>query len=156
MAVTRQSVMPRPLECLEAPAIAVLLPVGYVVVCAGGGGVPVIRAGDEFRGVEAVVDKDLTAAVLARQLGADMLIIATDVDGAVIGWGTSQAAAIGKIGTRQLRDLAAEGHFADGSMGPKVEAACRFAELGGRSVITSLHKLASALHGATGTIVEPS
>jgi carbamate kinase len=90
MAVTRQSVMPRPLEVLEAPAIAVLLAAGYVVVCAGGGSVPVIRAGDEFRGVEAVVDKDLTAAVLARQLGADTLIIATDVDRAVIDRGQAR------------------------------------------------------------------
>ncbi|HUB40837.1 MAG TPA: carbamate kinase [Streptosporangiaceae bacterium] len=147
---------PEPLECLEARAAAALLAANYVVVCAGGGGVPVIRDGDELRGVEAVVDKDLAAAVLARQLDVDRLVIATDVDGAFVGWGTRQAAGIGKIGARQLRDLAADGHFADGSMGPKVEAACRFAELGGRSVITSLRRLASALRGTAGTIVEPS
>jgi len=147
---------PEPLECLEAPAAAALLAAKYVVVCAGGGGVPVIRDGEELRGIEAVIDKDLTAAVLARQLDVDMLLIATDVDAAVVGWGTSQATRIGKIGVRQLRDLAAQGYFADGSMGPKVEAACRFAELGGRSVITSLRKLASALHGTAGTIVEPT
>ena len=145
---------PEPLECLEAPAAAALLAAHYVVVCAGGGGVPVIRDGDELRGIEAVVDKDLTSAVLARQLDVDMLLIATDVDAAVVGWGTNQATGIGNIGTRQLRDLAAQGYFADGSMGPKVEAACRFAELGGRSVITSLRKLALALHGTAGTVVE--
>lgn len=145
---------PEPLQCLEAPTAATLLDAGCVVVCAGGGGVPVVRgAGGELSGVEAVIDKDLTAAVLAAQLDVDVLVIATDVDAAVIGWGTPQARPVGAVTAAELRRLAGEGHFAGGSMGPKVDAACRFAEAGGRSVITSLHAIAGALAGAAGTIV---
>jgi carbamate kinase len=145
---------PEPIECLEVDAAHVLLGAGYVVVCAGGGGVPVVRAGTgALVSVEAVIDKDLTAAVLAAQLGVDVLVIATDVDAAVVGWGTPEAAAIGATSATELRALAAEGHFAGGSMGPKVDAACRFAEAGGRAVITSLEQIAEALDGTAGTIV---
>lgn len=147
---------PEPLECLDAPAALTLLAAGYVVVCAGGGGVPVVREVDgTLRGVEAVIDKDLTAAVLAAQLDVDLLVIATDVDAAVVGWGTPEARPLGQIGVAELRAIAADGHFADGSMGPKVDAACRFAERGGRSAITSLHRIADALAGTAGTIVTP-
>jgi carbamate kinase len=144
---------PEPLECLDAPAAAALLAAGYVVVCAGGGGVPVVRAEGELRGVEAVIDKDLTASVLAGQLAADLLVIATDVDAAVIGWGTDAARPLGTVTVADLRAHAAAGEFATGSMGPKVEAAARFAEQGGRSAITSLHRIAEAVAGTAGTIV---
>jgi carbamate kinase len=145
---------PEPLECLDAPAAAALVAGGYTVVCAGGGGVPVVRTADGgLVSVEAVIDKDLTAAVLARQLGVNVLVIATDVDSAVAGWGTPDARPIGETTAADLRALAAEGHFAGGSMGPKVDAACRFAESGGRAVITSLHRIAEALAGTAGTIV---
>jgi carbamate kinase len=107
----------------------------------------------ELSSVEAVIDKDLTAAVLARQLGVDVLVIATDVEAAVVGWGTPEARALGAVSAGDLRALAAEGHFAGGSMGPKVDAACRFAEAGGRAVITSLDRIAEALAGSAGTIV---
>jgi len=147
---------PEPIECLEARAAETLLRAGYVVVCAGGGGVPVVRtAGGELASVEAVIDKDLTAAVLARQLSVDVLVIATDVEAAVLGWGTPEARPIGAVAAGTLRALAREGHFAGGSMGPKVEAACRFAESGGRAVITSLHRISAALAGTAGTIVTP-
>jgi len=147
---------PEPVECLEAPAAKALLDAGYVVVCAGGGGVPVVRdSTGELRGVEAVIDKDLTAAVLAAQLEVDLLVIATDVDAAVVGWGTPEARPLGPVRAGDLRALAAEGHFADGSMGPKVDAACRFAEHGGRAAITSLHRITAALEGTAGTIVTP-
>ncbi|MGH8961806.1 MAG: carbamate kinase [Jatrophihabitantaceae bacterium] len=147
---------PEPIECLEAPAARTLLDAGYVVVCAGGGGVPVVREdAGELRGVEAVIDKDLTAAMLAGQLGVDLLVIATDVDAAVAGWGTPDARPLGNVTVRELRALAAEGHFADGSMGPKVDAACRFAEHGGRAAITSLHHITAALEGSAGTVVTP-
>ena len=150
----RMVASPEPLACLEAPTVRTLLDAGYVVVCAGGGGVPIVRgAGGEFCGVEAVIDKDLTAAVLAAQLDVDVLVIATDVDAAIIGWGTPEARPIGAVTAAELRQLAEAGHFAGGSMGPKVDAACRFAEAGGRSVITSLHNIAGALAGTTGTIV---
>lgn len=150
----RMVASPEPLECLEAPTAATLLDAGYVVVCAGGGGVPVVRgAGGELGGVEAVIDKDLTAAVLAAQLDVDVLVIATDVDAAIIGWGTPQARPVGAVTAAELRRLADEGHFAGGSMGPKVDAACRFAEAGGRAVITSLHTITGALAGTAGTVV---
>ncbi|WP_127784116.1 carbamate kinase [Rhodococcus sp. X156] len=152
----RMVASPEPLECLESATVTALLDAGQVVVCAGGGGVPVVRSADgELCGVEAVIDKDLTAAVLADQLAVDVLVIATDVDAAIIGWGTPDARPIGAITAAELRDLAAAGHFAGGSMGPKVDAACRFAEAGGRSVITSLHNIAGALAGTAGTIVTP-
>jgi carbamate kinase len=149
---------PEPLRCLDFAAAACLLAAGYVVVCSGGGGIPTVhRPGEGLTGVEAVVDKDLTAALLAQQLEADALIIATDVEAAVIGWGTPDARAIGEISTAELRSLSRSGHFAAGSMGPKVEAVTRFAERTGRlAVITSLPRIAEAVAGHVGTRVVPA
>jgi len=145
---------PEPRAVLDAPAVEALLGSGYVVICNGGGGIPVVREPDgRLRGVEAVIDKDLGAALLAHALGADTLVIATDVPAAVVGWGTPEARPLGEVDVAELRRLAAEGHFASGSMGPKVEAACRFAENGGRSVITSLDHIADAVHKTVGTVV---
>jgi carbamate kinase len=149
---------PEPLEILDAPAAHALLDAGYVVVCNGGGGVPMVRTADgDLVGVEAVIDKDLGAVVLAAALEADVLVIATDVEAAVLGFGTSEARPLGRVPVAELRSYAAEGHFASGSMGPKVEAACRFVERGGsRSVITSLDRIAEAVEdpsGAVGTVV---
>ncbi len=148
---------PEPLEILDAPAAAALVDAGYVVVAAGGGGIPVV-ADDQGRlsGVEAVIDKDLGAAILGRDLGADVLVVATDVAHAVLRFGTPQATELGTLGVSRLRAHAAEGHFASGSMGPKVEAACRFVEqTGGRAVITSLDNLTAALEQGGGTVVVP-
>lgn len=146
---------PEPLEILDAPAIAALVAAGFTVVAAGGGGVPVARdAGGRLGGVEAVIDKDLAAAVLARDVRATVLVIATDVPGAVVGFGTAQARPLGAVTAAELRVLHAAGHFAGGSMGPKVEAALRFVEQGGdRSVITSLENIGAALTGESGTVV---
>jgi carbamate kinase len=145
---------PEPVECLDADAAHVLLDAGFTVVCAGGGGIPVVRddAG-ALAGVEAVIDKDLTAALLARQLGADILLIATDVDAVMTGWGTPQPRPLGAVTVAKLRDLAAQGEFGGGSMGPKVEAACRFAAGGGRAIITHLAAIDKALAGRAGTVV---
>jgi len=147
---------PEPLEVLETPAVRTLLAAGYVVVAAGGGGIPVVRGGDgRVRGVEAVIDKDLTAALLARALDADVLVIATDVDHAVAGWGTPEAHPIESVTLDELTAYADAGHFASGSMGPKVEAALRFVRAGGRrSVITDLSRIAAAVDGGVGTVVE--
>lgn len=150
---------PEPVQCLDSEAATALLDAGYVVVCSGGGGVPVVVGADgTVRGVEAVIDKDLTAALLAASLAADLLIIATDVDGAVQGFGTDHAEPIGEIAVGGLRAMAAAGEFASGSMQPKVEAACRFVErTGNRAVITSLEHIGDALSGARngirGTVV---
>lgn len=138
---------PEPLEVLDAAAAAALLAAGFVVVANGGGGIPVVRDSDgSIHGVEAVIDKDLGAALLGRALGAEVLVIATDVDGVRLGFGTPAERPLNTVDVATLRGYAAEGHFASGSMGPKVEAACRFVEQGGhRAVITSLARIADAV-----------
>lgn len=148
---------PEPLEILDAPAAVALIEAGFVVVANGGGGIPVVREPDgTLRGVEAVIDKDLGAALLAEMVGADVLVIATDVPHAVLGFGTAQAEDIGTVTLSTMRGYSAAGHFASGSMGPKVDAACRFVErTGARSVITSLDRITEAVAGSTGTIVVP-
>jgi len=147
---------PEPISCLDAPSALALLLAGFVVVCAGGGGVPVVRDADGgLRGVEAVIDKDLTAAVLATELGARTLVIATDVESVMLGFGSPQARPLGQVQVAEMRAIARAEGFPAGSMGPKVEAACRFAESGGRSIITSLPRIADALAGQAGTVVVP-
>ena len=148
---------PEPLEILDAGAVLRLVEAGYVVVANGGGGIPVVREADgRLRGVEAVIDKDLGAALLAHTVRADVLVIATDVENAVIGFGTPQARPVGEIEVSQLRRLAGEGHFASGSMGPKVDAVCRFVEdSGGSAVSTSLDNIVDAAAGRSGTVVRP-
>jgi carbamate kinase len=150
---------PEPRRILDAPVVHALVEAGFVVVANGGGGVPVVLDTDPaggLRGVEAVIDKDLGAALLARTVDADVLVIATDVPNAVLRWGTPDAEPLGRVDVRRMRALAAEGHFAGGSMGPKVEAACRFVEQGGaRAVISTLDHILHAVAGDTGTVVVP-
>ncbi|TDQ52155.1 carbamate kinase [Actinorugispora endophytica] len=148
---------PEPLEILDAPAVRALLAAGVVPIAAGGGGIPVVREpSGALRGVEAVLDKDRTAALLARSVYAGSMVIATDVPNAVLHYGTPDARPIGRISAAELARHAADGHFAGGSMGPKVEAALRFvAEGGGRAVITALDRLADGIAGTAGTVVEP-
>jgi carbamate kinase len=148
---------PEPLEVLDVGPARVLVESGHVVVAAGGGGIPVVREPDgRLRGVEAVIDKDLTAALLARTLEADVLVIATDVDHAAVDWGTDRQRALGRVTLAEMRRYAAEGQFAAGSMGPKVDAAVRFVAGGGpRSVITSLSHITDAVEGGFGTVIEP-
>ena len=148
---------PEPREILDAPAIHALVSAGFVVVANGGGGVPVVRDGSGLRGVEAVIDKDLGAALLAQSVEVDVLVIATDVPNAVLRFGTPDAEPVGRVDVRRMRELATEGHFASGSMGPKVEAACRFVEQGGtRAVISNLENILDAVDGRTGTVVVPA
>ena len=115
---------PEPVELLDLAFIRMLLGSGAIVVCAGGGGVPVVRDAGMLRGVEAVVDKDRTASLLARALGADALLLLTDVAAVHDGFGTPQARPIRQITPAELRARP----FPAGSMGPKVEAVCRFVE----------------------------
>ena len=146
---------PEPQSVVDTPAIHALAGAGYVVVCAGGGGIPVTddgRDGLALRGVEAVIDKDLTAAILARDLGADTLVIATDVPHVMLDFDRSTQRPLGRVTVPEMRAHAAEGQFARGSMGPKVEAALRFVESSGpdrpkRAVITSLEHIADAVAG---------
>ncbi|GAA4957439.1 carbamate kinase [Streptomonospora halophila] len=148
---------PQPCEILDAPAVRALLEAGVVPVAAGGGGVPVVRdASGTLHGVQAVLDKDRTAALLACVLSADTLVVATDVACAVLDYGTDRERPIGRISAAELRGYLAAGHFAEGSMGPKVEAAVRFVESGGRrAVITGLDGVAAGSAGQAGTVVEP-
>ncbi|GAB3067142.1 carbamate kinase [Pedococcus soli] len=154
----RMVASPEPLEVLDTHTVLTLLAAGYVVVAAGGGGIPVVRQPDgSVHGVEAVVDKDLTAAVLARAIGADVLVIATDVEHAVLGYGSESARELGRVQLAEMEGYAAAGEFASGSMGPKVEAALRFVRGGGRrSVITALDRIAEAVSGEVGTVIEPA
>ncbi len=149
---------PEPLEVIDAPAVTALVGAGFVVIANGGGGIPTVRNDDgSLAGIEAVIDKDLGAALLARSVDVDMLIIATDVAHAVLAFGTPQAEDIGSVSLDQMRAYAADGHFAGGSMGPKVDAICRFVEQSGsRGVITDLDSIVSAVSGNAGTIVNPN
>jgi carbamate kinase len=144
---------PRPLEILDRGTIEALIGDGAIVVACGGGGIPMVRDGARLRGVEAVLDKDLTGALLARTAGASSFVIATDVEAAAIGYGTDRQEWLGAVGADRLRELLARGEFAGGSMAPKVEAAIAFADAGGRSVITSLERLREGVEGAVGTRV---
>jgi carbamate kinase len=145
---------PEPLAVVELLTIRALVGSGAIVICAGGGGIPVVRGDDGlFRGAEAVVDKDLTASLLARDLGADALLILTDVANVELGFGTSSARPIGRTTPEALRAEL----FPAGSMGPKVDAACRFVEATGkRAMIGSLDEAGELLGGTRGTIIEPS
>jgi carbamate kinase len=150
---------PEPLRIVDAPAVRALVDAGFVVVANGGGGIPVVQEPDgSLRGVEAVIDKDLGAALLARTVEADVLVVVTDVPHAVLRYGTTEAEEIGTVPVDAMRSYAAEGHFASGSMGPKVEAACRFVEQGGsRAVVTDLTHLADAVRGdGPATVVVPT
>jgi carbamate kinase len=145
---------PEPLAVVDGPAVHALVVAGFVVVCAGGGGIPVTGgAGSALRGVEAVVDKDLTAAVLARDVDADVLVLATDVPNVMVAFGTPSARPLGRVTSAELRAHAAAGEFAGGSMGPKVEAALRFVAGGGtalgrrRAVVTTLESITDAVTG---------
>jgi carbamate kinase len=145
---------PDPKEIVELGAIRSLVATGTVVVCAGGGGVPVIRGADgTLRGVEAVVDKDLTASRLAREIGADALMMLTDVDAVLADFGTDHARPLRRARPDDLRSQ----QFAAGSMGPKVEAACRFVtETGRPAMIGHLRDAGAVLSGQKGTMVVPS
>ena len=142
---------PAPQRILEMAAIRLLVEHDVTVSCAGGGGVPVvIDATGAWQGVEAVVDKDSTAALLARELRADLLLLLTDVDSVQLGWGTAGARRIHMATPLALR----REWFADGTMAPKVEAACQFVEATGRrAAIGSLDQAGAILRGLAGTNV---
>ncbi|NTV93846.1 MAG: carbamate kinase [Thiobacillus sp.] len=147
----RMVASPKPQRILEMAAIRQLAAAGTLVVCAGGGGIPVAVDGrNSMHGVEAVIDKDRTAALLARELSADALLLLTDVDAVYRDWGTASACAIGEITPAELAVLT----FAPGSMAAKVEAACRFVLDGGRLAgIGRLEDAADILDGRAGTRV---
>ncbi|MHB1243646.1 MAG: carbamate kinase [Gaiellaceae bacterium] len=140
---------PEPLEIVELDAIRVLLDGGVLPICVGGGGIPVSRNG-RLVGVEAVIDKDKAAGLLAERLGAEALLLLTDVEAVELDWGTPDARPLGTVTVDALREHA----FAPGSMAPKVAAACRFVEAtGGKAAIGALDRAAEILAGGSGTTV---
>jgi len=142
---------PDPTHVVQTPVVELLLGAGHIVVCAGGGGVPVQADGAGYHGVQAVVDKDLASAVLAQEIGADLLVILTDGDYVVEEWGTPSARNIRTASAAAISRLT----FAPGSMGPKVEAGVRFARAGGRALIGPLERADDVLAGAVGTEIRP-
>ena len=146
--IRRVVASPRPQRVLELEGIKALLALGHVVVCAGGGGMPVVRETEGFRGVEAVIDKDLTAARLAVELNAEHLMILTDADAVYQEWGTPQAKALRDVTPAQLRPFAAP----DGAMGPKAEAVITFVEQTGNVAwIGALRDATEIMAGRKGT-----
>ena len=145
---------PKPVRFVEETPLVQVIEAGHVVVAAGGGGVPVVEHRRELRGVEAVVDKDLTAARLATLVNADLLLILTAVDKVYVGYGTPSQRALDFVAVDEARALLAAGEFPEGSMGPKVEACLDFVESGhGRAVITSLARVVDAVFGDAGTTI---
>jgi len=153
-------VVPSPMHCrvVEQEVIRQLFDAGVVVIAVGGGGIPVYVADDgTLLGVEAVIDKDLASSVLAAAIGAEKLLDLTAVEKAKLNFGTPEERDIDSMSVSEAKKYLAEGHFAPGSMGPKIEAAIRFLESGGREVIITLpEKAIAALRGETGTHIYPN
>lgn len=148
---------PRPIEILELEAIRALVERGFVVVAVGGGGIPVTRTDDgELVGVDAVIDKDLATSLLARELKADLLLISTAVEKVYLNFGKPDQKPLDRITAAEARRYVGEGHFAPGSMLPKVEAMLEFIDAGGQGgLITDPAHLTEAVAGKTGTWIVP-
>lgn len=143
---------PEPLTVVEKEEIRRLVGLDFIVICCGGGGIPVIRDGRSYHGIDAVIDKDLASACLAAEVGVDIMVIATDVPGVAIGFGTPAEKILSHLDIAEGERLLARGEFPAGSMGPKVTAALRFIRHGGkRAVICHLDDIAAAVAGRAGT-----
>ncbi|CAI0996116.1 Carbamate kinase 1 [Serratia quinivorans] len=144
---------PKPLNIIETAAINALIAQGHLVVCAGGGGIPVLRQEGKLHGIEAVIDKDLSAAFLAEQINADALLILTDADAVYLDWGTQQQRALSKVTPDDLANIT----FDAGSMGPKVSAASHFVRSRhGIAGIGALQDATRILTGEQGTLISPT
>jgi carbamate kinase len=147
---------PRPRRVLEADVIRRLADAGAIAIAAGGGGVPVIETPDGYRGVEAILQEDATAGLLATALAADRLVFLTGVDRIEVGHRTARAIGVERLSLAEARALLMAREFPAGSIGPKIEAAVEFVEAGGReAIITSLPAIRAALDGRAGTRVVP-
>ncbi len=148
---------PRPLTVVEKREIKKLIEMGFIVICCGGGGIPVIREGRRFHGVDAVIDKDLVSARLAKDIGIDHFIIATDVPGLAVDYGTPGERFLETVNVEELGALAQAGHFPPGTVGPKVEAVSAFIRSGGRNaVVCALEDIEAAAAGRAGTRIVPA
>jgi carbamate kinase len=145
---------PYPIEIVEIEVVKNLVRDGIVVITVGGGGIPVVFKNGRYQGVEAVIDKDLASSLLARKLGAERLIIITDIDAVYVDFGKPTARALGATTREEIETLFDQGHFSPGSMGSKIQAAIEFLESGDRSVvITQPGDLLEALAGRKGTTI---
>lgn len=149
---------PKPVRILESEPIKAMFGKGYIVIAGGGGGIPVgLNRHNLFYGTEAVIDKDLTSALIAHDIGADTLVIMTGVEYAYIGFGTPNQRALATVTTEEIKLHLEHGEFADGSMRPKIEACLDFLSKGGKdAIITSIPKCLAALRGKTGTHIRNS
>ena len=146
---------PRPLAIVEHREIRKLIDMDFIVICCGGGGIPVVRKERKFRGVDAVIDKDFASAVLAGEINADVFVIATDVPGVSVHGGTPEQRVLRKVPAAEMERYLAEGHFPAGSMGPKVEAIIQFVKASGRrGIICHLEDIERAIAGEAGTEVD--
>jgi len=146
---------PVPQRIVEIDMIKALIAAGHVVIACGGGGIPVVETANGLEGVAAVIDKDLSAELLAEEIGADALMILTEVEKVAINFGKPDQKDLANLTVEEARKYEAEGHFAPGSMLPKVQAAIKFAEKypGKKAIISSLDKAIDALEGKTGTVI---
>ena len=142
---------PKPVNVVEKDMVNTLVDSGYVVITVGGGGIPVVKKDGRLVGTPAVIDKDFASAKLAELIGADMLVILTAVDRVAINWGKPDQKALAEMTVDEAEKYCGEGHFAPGSMLPKVQAAMSFAKAGGTAIIASLENAAAALRGESGT-----
>ena len=148
---------PPPLRILDLPAVRALLAANVIPITVGGGGIPVARGDDgRYRGVSAVVDKDLSSAMLAAELGAEALVMLTGVERVALDFGKPTQRPLDRLTVREAREYLADGQFPPGSMGPKIGAALDYLERGGRDVIiTALDRMHDALCGRAGTRIVP-
>lgn len=147
---------PNPIAIWEKEAIRTLVDAGTVVICSGGGGVPVYLDGEKLTGCEAVIDKDLAGQRLAADVGADLFCILTDVSKVCLRYKQPDQEMLSRVSLAQMREYAKEGHFKAGSMGPKVEAIMRFVESTGKwGAIASLDEATQAVEGQAGTVIIP-
>lgn len=143
---------PRPITIVEKREIKRLIEMDFIAICCGGGGIPVIREGRSFCGVDAVIDKDLASATLAQEVGVDIFLIATDVEGAALNYGKPHQEFLRTITIEEATRYLEEGHFPPGSMQPKIQAAIEFLGGGGkRAMITSIEAIEAAVQGKAGT-----
>lgn len=142
---------PKPVDVVEKDMVNTLIDAGHVVITVGGGGIPVIEKDGKLLGVPAVIDKDFASAKLAELVKADALVILTAVDRVSINWGKPNQESLESMTCEQAEQYCKEGHFAPGSMLPKVQAAMSFARTGGEAIIASLENAAAALRGESGT-----
>jgi carbamate kinase len=148
---------PVPLKIVEGDILSLLIDNGIIIIAAGGGGIPVYLEDDgSLEGVDAVIDKDLASAVLGTAIGAELLIIVTDIDKVFINFRKAEQRAIDRATVSEMEEYAEEGHFPGGSMGPKIRAAIDFLKRGGKKVvITSIENAFTAVSGSTGTVIVP-